>query len=486
MPTRPLALLSCLLLTAVAACDATGTLGGEDGSFSVVASSVSAHPSSSLAALVSVELSGEGTTHVAFWAEGVELRQTAAAGAGIQHEFLVLGMRADSSYSLQAVAQSGGGEEALGEELSFQTGSLPPDIPDFDVEVLQPERVQPGITVFGPARVGSQGSPPPQDDSPFLIGVDEEGEVVWYYAPDDVAGSHVNRDARPGDDGTLLLPLRNGFRLIEPDGEKLLERSGAELPRLQLHHDVMRLPGTGIVALASEVETVDVEGVPTEVKGDVLVLWDDEGEVIWEWSAFDHLPTDRFPGYLSSNTGPQGGPLDWTHGNGLGFDPEESLILLSLRHQNWVVAIRYPEGEVAWILGEEGDFELAEGAWFYSQHLPVWLGEDRVLLYDNGNERPDVQGAPYSRAVIYSIEGAVAREQWSWATDHFTTFLGGAAALDNGNVLVCAGGQRGPGLPAELIEVTGDEEPEEVWKLSIEDRVIYRSRRLPLYGGPLD
>jgi len=61
-----------------------------------------------------------------------------------------------------------------------------------------------------------------------------------------------------------------------------------------------------------------------------------------------------------------------------------------------------------------------------------------------------------------------------------------ATSLANSNILVCAGGQRQTGLPAQIVEVTGTDNPAEVWKLSVDDRVIYRSRRLQLYGGPID
>ena len=479
-------LLLSLVLLFVAGCDQEEPLGDEEG-FKVVSSEVSGHPSFGLAALVSVELSEPGRAHIAFWNDDVSVRQTDASVEGIQHEFLVLGMRADSTYTLQAVAVASSGDQATGEELSLTTGPLPAELPDFELEVLQPDLVQPGVTVFGPAQVGGgPGGPPAGDESPFLFGIDEEGEVVWYYAPSDITGTHVDRDARPIGDGRLLLPLRDEVRLISEDGEALVTVSGDGLPGSTLHHDALVLPDGHILALANEVQTVDVDGEPTQVKGDRLVVLDAEEELLWDWSSFDHLPTDRFPGALSRNGGPQGGALDWTHANGIDFDVENSQILVSLRHQNWVVAINYPEGDLAWTLGEEGDFELAQGDWFYSQHQPVLMEDGRLLIYDNGNERDLGSGAPYSRAAIYSFDGNTVSEDWSFTTDHYTSFLGGAVPLDNGNILICAGGQRGTGDPAQIIEVTQGKGSEEVWKLSMLERVIYRARRLPLYGGPID
>jgi hypothetical protein len=435
---------------------------------------------------VSVVLSEPGTAEVVFWSDDVGPYATLASDVGTEHQFVVLGLRAGNEYSLKVEATSTLGEEATGAELSFQTGSLPPGIPEFEVEIFDPAAVQPGITVFGPAQVGGPGGPAADTDTPLLIGVDEEGEVVWYYAPQDIVSNHIDRDARPNPDGTLLVPLRNAIRVIRPDGELVLDRSGNDLPGKILHHDGVMLPGGHILALVNELQTHTIDGQATELKGDGLAVWDNDGEVLWEWSAFDHLDVERLPGPLSSEPRPQGGFLDWTHGNGLDFDEENSQILISLRHQSWVIAVNYPAGDIAWTLGEDGDFGLTEGDWFYSQHAPVLLGDSRLLVYDNGNERDITDPDPQSRAVIYSFDGNEAAVDWSWQTDHFTTFLGGATALANGNILVCAGGQRQAGLPAQIVEVTGTDNPAEVWKLSVDDRVIYRSRRLQLYGGPID
>ncbi len=149
---------------------------------------------------------------------------------------------------------------------------------------------------------------------------------------------------------------------------------------------------------------------------------------------------------------------------------------MSLRHQNQVVAIDRQSSEIAWILGESGDFDLVgDAGWFYSQHNAQLLSGDRVLLYDNGTERPSDQGGQYSRALLMQLDhGAQTAEViWSYEVDHYTSFLGGVTELSSGNVLICAGGTTG-NASAQLVEVADDVA---VWTLEADEGVIYRTRR---------
>ena len=66
----------------------------------------------------------------------------------------------------------------------------------------------------------------------------------------------------------------------------------------------------------------------------------------------------------------QGMP-DWTHSNALSYTADGNL-LLSVRHQSWIVKIDYSNGSGLgiswWKLGDEGDFTLLGGdrsQWFY-------------------------------------------------------------------------------------------------------------------------
>ena len=107
---------------------------------------------------------------------------------------------------------------------------------------------------------------------------------------------------------------------------------------------------------------------PTTVLGDVIVDLDKTcsqygpgtSSIIWIRTG---IPT-MFP--------------DWTHTNAVLYSPDDGNILVSMRHQNWVVKVDYEDGKgsgaVIWRLGEGGDFTLKNGVdptdWQYAQHMP--------------------------------------------------------------------------------------------------------------------
>jgi arylsulfate sulfotransferase len=372
-----------------------------------------------------------------------------------------------ASAALHEVTADGRRSDAL----PVTSGALPLGVLGFSVEVTDAASVSPGVTVFG---IGA--SPGPNSEplgGPFLLGVDEEGEIVWFL-DDDSLGDTADRDARLLDDGSILVLTRGGFRVVSASGENLGDFEGST----RVHHDAMPSSDGGWMLLSNEERTLQVDalGGETLVKGDVAVQVDPDGEILWSWSTFDHLDTERFPGQLSTNASGQTGSVDWTHGNSVFHDMESDLVLLSLRHQNQVVAIDRGSSEIAWILGEGGDFELVgDTGWFYSQHNAQLLSDDRVLLYDNGTERPQEDGGQYSRAVLMQLDhdAHTAGVVWSYEVDDYTSFLGGVTELSTGNFLICAGGATG-NAHAQLVEVADDQA---VWTLEADEGVIYRTRR---------
>ena len=177
-----------------------------------------------------------------------------------------------------------------------------------------------------------------------------------------------------------------------------------------------------------------------------------------------------------------------SYSNALSYDSSDDSILVSLRHQNWIIKVDRKTGAVIWRLGAGGDFTLEIGSWFYSQHDPKLDSDGTILIFDNGNDRPG--DALFSRVVRYrlNMEEMRATEIWSYGTDLYNSFLGGVEELDTGNVLICAGGNRvesetGPsGLgTAQVIEITGDDEALPVWELTAPGKAIYRANRISHY-----
>jgi arylsulfate sulfotransferase len=165
-----------------------------------------------------------------------------------------------------------------------------------------------------------------------------------------------------------------------------------------LHHDVLALPNGHWVLLASYPKTfTNLPGYPgtTTVLGDVLVDVDQNLQPDWVWNSFDHLDVNRHPMNFP----------DWTHGNDLLYSADDHNLLLSMRHQNWIIKIDFDDGQgsgnILWRLGYQGDFQLLDSSgdpdndpadWFYAQHgisyfSPNTTGVFRLGVMDNGNDR---------------------------------------------------------------------------------------------------
>ncbi len=171
------------------------------------------------------------------------------------------------------------------------------------------------------------------------------------------------------------------------------DSDGSNYQLKSFHHNVIALPNGHWVLLAAYPKNfTNLPGRPgtTSVLGDVLVDVDPNSNPDWVWSAFDHLDINRHPMNFP----------DWTHSNDMLYSSDDHNLLLSMRHQNWIIKIDFNDGQgsgnVLWHLGEGGDFKLVGGTdptdWFYAQHgmqyfTPNTTGVFRMGLMDNGNDR---------------------------------------------------------------------------------------------------
>ena len=171
------------------------------------------------------------------------------------------------------------------------------------------------------------------------------------------------------------------------------DSDGSNYQLKSFHHRVLPLPNGHMVVLASYPKIFtnlpSLTGT-TSVLGDVLVDVDQNLNPDWVWSAFDHLDVNRHPMNFP----------DWTHSNDMLYSSDDHNLLLSIRHQNWILKIDFNDGQgsgnILWHLGEGGDFKLVGGTdptdWFYAQHgmyyfTPNTTGVFRMGIMDNGNDR---------------------------------------------------------------------------------------------------
>lgn len=343
--------------------------------------------------------------------------------AGQLHTIRVRGLEPGVAHEMTlAIAPRESGGAASEHAVAFTTDPpLPGFVPRFDVEVSDPAAVDPVYRMFDYA-----------DSTDFepsgLFVIDTEGVTRWYFG---------NASLVPGttaiwagvemlDDGSLLTVRDGALIRLDELGEMILGVSSASYGLAPYHHDAIAMsddPDTHYLVLGNSYEDVDLSSLgmdpETHMAGDLIVEIDQDGDVVWVWDTFDHLDPLRLrsdPGeglpYVNPFTGQEA--FDWTHGNGLVYT-DDGVILLSLRHQDWIVAVDRDTSEVLWRLGDEGDFELLAGSWFWHQHSPQWQADGSLLLYDNGVRNLSAPPEQWrSRAVRYVLdfEAMTATQVW--------------------------------------------------------------------------
>ncbi len=323
-----------------------------------------------LVALYSVPPGPKGTVLVEFavaganpsWSSTNELPSEPARSTN----FFVAGMLPDTTYEMRDVFSDG----TTSAPLLYTTGSLPSNL------------VFPTFTVIQPPGSGSDldqdmifhqftSSP---SNAPNPLATDLSGHVTWYYDVSQAGLTHTYVGQSLVSGGTVLLlgvdqyaPLpatQDVLREIDLAGNTVRETNmdavNAQLNAMGYHsiftftHDVERLPNGDTAVICPTERTIDVNGTLTEYVGMTIVVLDKNFQVSWAWDAFDHLDVNRGP-ILGEVLQPGGTEqvnastpvlpaVDWLHVNAVSWSPEDGNLIVSVRHQDWVIKIDYANG----------------------------------------------------------------------------------------------------------------------------------------------
>lgn len=475
----------------------------------------------------SINLPGPGTVSVEFGTTtsyGRSTWQVASPTAGGTTTVLVAGMLANTAYHMRADVSLANGLSYTDADRQFTTTQSVPNgaAPTVGVQTAAGQTPQPGVELLTNLGLGA-----------FFY--DLQGNMLWgYNAIDDsssdqvqpaklLSNGHVLIQFGPGSNYPVVGPTpvagtiweirevdlaNNTIRSLTMDHLQLmlnetsyLNDQGSKPTLLAIHHDVMVNPTNGHwIVLANSVETEsNLTGYssPVNVLGDILLDVDPNNNfaVDWIWNEFDHLDVNRHPYSFP----------DWTHTNAVVYSPDDHNILVSIRHQNWVLKVNYQDGtgngNIVWHLGYQGDFTLQGGTdpqdWMYAQHEPSFTtsnttGVFGLTLMDNGDDRVFPSGytcgAPgnlpclYSRAPIFTIdETNMTATLSNPAIGPVYNFFGGnAEVLANGDSEAdYCGGPAG----SVVYESTVGPNPTPVWTMTT-GGYEYRAHRLPsMYPG---
>jgi hypothetical protein len=424
-------------------------------------------------------------------------------------------MLPNTTYEMRHVFSDGTGSAPV----YFTTGSIPASlaIPAFTVQQPPGDDSDTALDMVFHQRI--RNTP----DAPPLLATDLAGRVTWYY---DLTGSgftltKAGQSLVPG--GTLLLngvdpytpvpSAPNVLREIDLAGDPVRETNLAAInaqlaargfePVHAFHHDVQRLADGTTVALAYTERTVDIDGTPTNYVGEMVLALDPDFRVAWAWDAFDHLDAHRGPvlGEVVSPGSPEPTAVvpflpavDWLHVNAVSLSPADGNLILSIRHQDWVIKVDYRhgagDGHVVWRLGAGGDFTLAGGgpdAWFSHQHNAHYIDDHTLILFDNGNTRRATDPSAHSRGQVWVLDevNMTATPVLNADLGGYSFRLGSAQRLSNGNYAFLSGSEgQAPRDAARSIEVRPDGTPVYVLGFASPEYRSYRVRTL--YEGADD
>lgn len=420
---------------------------------------------------------------------------------------LVAGMRASMEYHMQATVQVDGGATLTDVDHTFTTGALN-NVPSISAQTTPGMTPQPGVEQLSIDTGGSVG----------LYVTDLSGNVLWRYSP----VNNAVEGAKLMPNGHFLVNVGSGSQTalngsapglvaiqeVDLAGNVVksisnteliakLQAAGYNLNILELHHDVTPLPNGHWLVLGNILKSVTLNGSsPTNVLGDVIVDLDTNMRPVWVFNEFDHLDVNRHP--LSFP--------DWTHTNAIVYSPDDHNLLISIRHQNWVIKVDYQDGagsgNILWRLGNEGDFTLKNGNapvdWQYAQHLPSFFSPNTsgifsLGLMDNGDDRAFPNGCnnstypncQYTTVPVYQIDETAKTATLTFhqilPASQYAFWGGNAEQMANGDVEydLC-----GLGNNSHISEVTPTATPQIVWQMQTTGANAYRGYRIhSLYPG---
>lgn len=217
------------------------------------------------------------------------------------------------------------------------------------------------------------------------------------------------------------------------------------------------------------------EGVADSTGYMVKGIWPDfirevsreTGETVWEWHVWDHLGANQYDKidinkHLPLHFSPTYAGPDWTHFNGLAYNPKTDEFCVTSRNLAEVYVINKSSGKITYRWGNPFNYGKGRAPEGYSDdgdqqlwgpHAPDWTEDGTITILDNGNNRPS---GNLTRAV--ELDPKTDKIVWEWSAkdikaqgrNFYSAYQCGAQKLPNGNWMITTTDD------GHVIEVTKD------------------------------
>ena len=180
------------------------------------------------------------------------------------------------------------------------------------------------------------------------------------------------------------------------------------------NHDFLALPNGNYVLFCYDNQIFPMDAIVNGgdpnaiVEGLIIQELNSDHEVIFQWESWDHFNiTDNTYLDLTSNN------LQFIHTNAIDID-YDGHFLISSRNLDEITKIHRTSGDIIWRWGgSQNQFEFINDYPFTHQHCIKSLGDNKYLLFDNGNFSSNYTGNPDVSRAVESF-GCLMFVAWIW------------------------------------------------------------------------
>ena len=248
------------------------------------------------------------------------------------------------------------------------------------------------------------------------------------------------------------------------------------------NHDFMALRNGNYVLFAYDeqpfpMDSLVIGGDPNAVvEGLIIQELDSAQNLLFQWRSWDHFSVlDNT--YLDT----LGSSFPFIHCNAIDID-FDGHFLISSRNLDEITKINRINGNVIWRWGgAKNQFSSINDYPFSRQHCIRSLGDNKYILYDNGNfSAAYLNGSNASRGVEYKLDTILMTAEKTWEFIHPDSIYGSSTGsiqrLPNGNTLINWGNLTLSGLGAIVSEI--DTNNQLVFQLEcVPGQNIYRAHK---------
>lgn len=347
------------------------------------------------------------------------------------HRIPVLGLYPGRENKVTLVLKSEDGAIVENREYRIPMGEIPQEL----VHVADVKKKKSGSAFPFKLVVGG--------DTPYPYAVDETGTVRYY-----IRKKSRSYGLFPLSGGRMWFMEKTNHMVCRPSFSNPVGTRVYELDwwgrvmnvfqlRCGIHHDVCeKEPGGNIIAASASLEKYTEDAV--------IEIDRHTGKTV-KMVKFENL----LPG-LSYCDG-----IDWVHINSVQYVPEQDSVLVCARNLHSVFLIDWESGKLKWIMGPESfwrgtGFEnylvrIPAGENFYQPHAAGFLGEDRVMVYDNHTNKRhpvadfDEDKKSYVKVFRLDAENRRARLLRSFSSEKSTIRSNGVFCGEKNRMFVMSG-----------------------------------------------